>query len=291
MKKLFILSVYLFITAWWPMAAQEERFSIKGLDTIYANDQKNVALFFPFPIRQGITGSENFIFTYNREKEEHLGLLQALPGNESNLLVISNTGAVFSYIVRYSENLNKLNYFIEYSGSIGNENPNFQNKSEGEEEVIAVQTVPEKLVTDKEFYYKNFSAYLLRNKQRLGNIKKRREGIQLKVENIVFQGEELYFEIKIDNNSPIDYEPAFLSIAVETRQKGKKKSIQKLVQEPVYTYRVPLKVQKGNVARFVYVLPKFSIAEDKVVVIDLKEMNGERDIKLKVKKKFINNPN
>lgn len=32
--------------------------SVHVLDTIYANDQKNVALFFPEPIRQGITGSK-----------------------------------------------------------------------------------------------------------------------------------------------------------------------------------------------------------------------------------------
>ncbi len=44
------------------------------LDTIYANDTKNVALFFPEPIRQGITGSDNFVFTYNREKEQYFGL-------------------------------------------------------------------------------------------------------------------------------------------------------------------------------------------------------------------------
>ncbi|MGB3150202.1 MAG: conjugal transfer protein, partial [Maribacter sp.] len=40
----------------------------KPLDTIYANDQKNVALFFPNSIRQGITGASHFVFTYNREK-------------------------------------------------------------------------------------------------------------------------------------------------------------------------------------------------------------------------------
>ena len=32
-------------------------------DTLYANDTKNVALFFPNPIRQGITGSENLLLT------------------------------------------------------------------------------------------------------------------------------------------------------------------------------------------------------------------------------------
>jgi len=107
----------------------------------------------------------------------------------------------------------------------------------------------------------------------------------------VFSRDELYFVLKIDNRSSIDYDLSLLDISVETRKKGKKKSMQKLVQEPVYKYWMPKKIAKGEVSRFVYVLPKFSIAEDKVVVIDLKEQNGERDIKLKVKKKFINNPN
>ncbi|GAL65136.1 conjugative transposon protein TraN [Algibacter lectus] len=93
------------------------------LDTIYANDTKNVALFFPEPIRQGITGLENFVFTYNREKEQYFGLLQAKQGKESNLLVININGAIFSYIVRYKAQLSKLNYFIPMTSSIGNEKP------------------------------------------------------------------------------------------------------------------------------------------------------------------------
>ena len=97
------------------------------LDTIYANDTKNVALFFPDPIKQGITGSVNFVFTYNREKEQHFGLLQASPGEESNLLIINRNGAVFSYIVRYKKQLSKLNYFIPGTQSIGNEKPVLEN--------------------------------------------------------------------------------------------------------------------------------------------------------------------
>ncbi|MDT0651762.1 conjugal transfer protein TraN, partial [Zunongwangia sp. F297] len=93
------------------------------LDTIYANDTKNVALFFPEPIRQGITGSDNFVFTYNREEEQYFGLLQAKPGKESNLLVVNRNGSIFSYIVRYKKQLSKLNYFIPLSKSIGNERP------------------------------------------------------------------------------------------------------------------------------------------------------------------------
>jgi len=79
--------------------------------------------------------------------------------------------------------------------------------------------------------------------------------------------------------------------SLRNSQQGRKKSIQKLAISPVYEYLVPEIIPQKKSSRFVYVLPKFSIAEDKIVVIDLKEQQGERDIKLKIKKRFINNPN
>ena len=260
------------------------------LDTIYANDRMNVALIFPEPIRQGITGSEDFVFTYNREKEQHLGLLQAIPGEVSNLLVISTTGSIFSYIVKYSQELEKLNYFIAETGKIGNEIPELSEKLI-EDQALFSDAKAEKELADKETYYQDFSSHLLRSKQRIGKLRKRKDGVELKVQNIVFHNSELYFVLEINNNSPIDYEPAFLNISVETRKQGRKKSIQKLSVSPVYKYLVPEIIPQKKSSRFVYVLPKFSIAEDKIVVIDLKEQQGERDIKLKINKRFINKPN
>jgi len=111
MKKYLVISGFLVIAGFVNLAAQERKVQNPVLDTIYANEHKNVALFFPEPIRQGITGTENFVFTYNREKYQHLELLQATPGKESNLLVISTNGSIFSYILKYSERLDKLNYF------------------------------------------------------------------------------------------------------------------------------------------------------------------------------------
>jgi len=130
----------------------------------------------------------------------------------------------------------------------------------------------------------------LKSKPRFGHIKKRNEGINLRLENIVFDKEELYFVIEIKNTSPIDYELNFLNLSKETRKNGKKKSIQKLVLEPVFKYNLPGIIPVGKTARFVYVLPKFSIAADKVVVIDLKELNGERDLRLRLRKRVVNNP-
>ena len=278
MKKYIIISA-LIISAFAKANAQETQV----LDTIYANDTKNVALFFPEPIRQGITGSDNFVFTYNRVKEQYFGLLQATPGKESNLLIINRNGAIFSYIVRYRKQLSKLNYFVSQSSSIGNEKPIIIDNTE----VIEV----ENLVDNSTFYYTKFSSYLLERKQRIGTIQKRNESIVLSVENIVFDKEELYFVIHIENKSSLDYDLNFLNLSLETRQKGKRKSLQKLLQDPIFKHNVPSRIAEGEVVKLVYVMPKFSIINDRRLVVELNEKNGERDLKLKVSHKYINNPN
>ncbi|MGO1585554.1 MAG: DUF4138 domain-containing protein [Mesonia sp.] len=277
MKNLILISTFLCGTAF----AKAQTPII--LDTIYANDQKNVALFFPQPIRQGITGSDNFVFTYNREKQQYFGLLQAKPGMESNLLVVNRDGSIFSYIVRYKEQLTKLNYFMPKSGSIGNEKPIVADSAKVNESKTQLR--------NEVYYYQKFCSYLLDRKQRIGRIKKRDEGIVLSVENIVFDKEELYFVIQIENKSTLDYDLNFLKLSIETRQKGKKKSLQRLYQKSIFKYNLPSKVAENETVRLVYVLPKFSISNDRRAVLELNEKNGERHLKLKISHRFINNPN
>jgi len=253
------------------------------LDTIYANDTKNVALFFPEPIRQGITGSENYVFTYNREKEHYFGLLQAKPGKESNLLVININGSIFSYIVRYKAQLSKLNYFIPMTSSIGNEKPNV-------EDSIQTET-SEKSIDNSTYYYQKFCSHLLDKRQYLGRYIRRNNGVILRVENIVFDQSALYFVIQIRNNSTLDYDLNFLNLSIETRQKGKRKSLQRLYQEPIFKYNMPSKIAENEMVRFIYVMPNFSLSNNRRVILDLNEKDGERNIEMKISHKYINNPN
>ena len=252
------------------------------LDTIYANNKKNVSLFFPEPIRQGITGSDNFVFTFNREREQYFGLLQATPGNDSNLLVINTNGSVFSYILSYRENLSKLNYFIPQAQSIGNEKPTTKKLFPSEQ--LETQAADQN-------YYERACLYLLKQKKKISALSKSSYGVILTIENIVFDKEQLYFVIRIENGSSLDYDLNFLNLSVETRKKGKKKSLQSIGQEPIFKYGLPEKVKEREIKKLVYVLPKFSISNERQLILELNEKNGERDLKLKVSHKFINNPN
>jgi hypothetical protein len=272
----------MFATALLPLlcSAQDTSQTQKILDTIYANDSKNVALFFPEPIRQGITGSDNFVFTYNREKEQYFGLLQAKPGKESNLLVVDREGAVFSYIICFKTELSKLNYFIPLSKAIGNEKP-----------ITGSQIIAEnEQHTDKTDYYTRACTYLLNNKQPITTLQTRDYGIVLSVTNIVFDKEELYFVIEIENTSSLVYDLNFLELSIETRQKGQRKSVQRITRKPIYKHNLPSKIVENGTARLVYVLPKFSLSNDRRVIFTLNEKDGERNIELKIPHLFINNP-
>ncbi|WP_282081277.1 DUF4138 domain-containing protein [Aquimarina algiphila] len=260
MKTIILIAITLFTNL---VVAQQR------LDTIYANDKKNVALFFPEPIRQGITGASNFVFTYNREKEQYFGLLQATLGTESNLLTVTKDGQVYSYILKYREQLTKLNYFITPKASIGNEQP----KEIKEKPVVQPQNLNPNRIT----YFQKFSNYLLKSKYE-PIATKRKKGIKLQLQKTVYNGSEVYLVLEIKNKSEINFEINYLNIYRANGNKKRKASFQKLEQMVIYTFKMPNQVKTGEKKRFVYVLPKFVLGDNEKLQIELKELKGSRRV-------------
>tara|TARA_R110002096_G_scaffold265300_1_gene458760 strand:- start:1154 stop:1951 length:798 start_codon:yes stop_codon:yes gene_type:complete len=243
-----------------------------SVDTIFANDKMNVSLFFPNQIRQGITGTENFVLTYNREKEQYFGLLQAKPGEESNLLIITNDGQVYSYILKYSEHLSKLNYFIQEEESIGNEKPKIIDS------LIVKDTLMD--INDKTIYYKKFSEYLLKSKLcPIGT--KRNKGMVLRLLKVAYNKDDVYLVIEIRNHSGIDFEIDYLNVSRVQGNKKRKASYQSLEQEVIYKHDMPKTVGNNNAKRLVYVLPKFVLGENERLQIELRELKGSRKLVLR----------
>jgi hypothetical protein len=246
----------------------------KPLDTIYANDKKNVALFFPNPIRQGITGANHFVFTYNREKEQYFGLLQAKPGTESNLLAVTNNGKVYSYILKYAENLPKLNYFINENESIGSELP------------IKIKQKPEvkplNEYTNRITHFQKFSEYLLKsNFERLET--ERKKGIKVQLQKMTYDASEVYLVIEVKNKSGINFEIDYLNVYRTNGNKKRKASYQKLRQEVIYKHKMPNSIIDGESQRFVYVLPKFVLGDNEKLMLELKELKGSRKVVLETR--------
>ncbi|WP_149275612.1 DUF4138 domain-containing protein [Pareuzebyella sediminis] len=263
-KTLLFLSLALSIS----ISAQRQ------LDTIYANDQKNVALFFQSPIRQGITGASHFVFTYNQEKEQYFGLLQAKPGLESNLLAVTSDGSVYSYILKYSKRVSKLNYFISANESIGNEAPIGK----------PVQQEKKNIVTDENriSYFQRACDYLLKSKSQ-AIATKQKQGIKLELKQMVYDGSEVYLVIEVKNTSGINFDIDYLNVYRTNGNNKRKASYQRLQQDVIYQHHLQSSIINGLSQQFVYVLPKFVLGDNEKLMLELKELNGSRKLIVETK--------
>lgn len=64
------------------------------------------------------------------------------------------------------------------------------------------------------------------------------------------------------------------------------------IREPVVgQHHLPTKIVEDGIIRFIYVMPKFSLSSDRRAILELNEKDGERNIKLNISHRYINNPN
>jgi len=252
-------------------------------DTLYANHSHNVALFFPSPIRQAVSGSENYTFSYNRSIPQNFGLLQASPGTKSNLLVVTTDGQLYSFALHYKKELPQTYKFIRVNTSIGHENQTTKvSKWEKVIDSTIVNSQKNALHSRKANHFENLCSSLLLNNSK--NLKsKRKDGIILTLQNIEYHGREVYLVLDIANKSGIDFGLEYLKVFKVNGNPRRKSSYQKFQLVPVYAYNHPVMVKNSMNKRFVYVVPKFTFGDSEKLIFELKEKRGSRTLNLRWK--------
>ncbi|MDO7174038.1 DUF4138 domain-containing protein [Mariniflexile sp. AS56] len=178
---------------------------------------------------------------------------------------------IYIYILKYSDTIKKLNYFIKKSESIGNEKPETIESAELEE------------VNKKDdiinLYYRRYSEYLLKSKS-YTMVSKRKQGIVLKLLKVAYNKDEVYMVMEIKNSSGIDLIVDYLNIYAINGNKKVRASFQRIEQEVIFKYKVPDVVTDKQSHRFVYVLPKFVLGDNEKLYVELQELKGNRKISL-----------
>lgn len=247
------------------------------LDTIYANEKMNLALFFPTNIRQGIVGAENFVFSYNRERGQPLGLLKATKGKQSNLLVVTTDGKVYSYIIKYAAALQEMNRFVSFSESIGHEH---QRPALVIRDTIKSDT---NVVVRKQYsndFLERSCISILKQTERK-NILKYKGKMSLGIKNMIYYEDLVFMQFEISNQSGIDFDIDYLKVAMVIGNDKRKASYQSVPLVPRYVYEIPRKTRHGQIARFVYVIPKFTLGDNEKLELILKELKGNRELVLR----------
>jgi len=248
-------------------------FAQEQLTPIYCNQNQNVSFIMPAAIEQAVTGSEDFVFSYNQQMPDSLGLLQGKPGLDSNLLIRTVDGGLYSYILKYKDTLSRFNYFIS-----ANEQINSQNYKPLKEKEVIVRNL--KTTGDKsETYFERHSHYYLNTSKDRLEVEKE-QGLKFEVRSVNYYRDHIFVVYAIESNSKIDFEINSLELYKIQGKKSRKSSFQKLLIEPVYSYRLPENIHKTEKIHFVIAYPKITIGSNENLKIGLTETKGSRYLEL-----------
>ena len=240
--------------------------------TIYCNEFQNTVVISPEPIVQAVTGSEYFVFTYDKTKPDILGLLQGTSGQQSNLVLRTLDGEIYTYTLKYRDSLSDYSFRIKRVDKIRLKDS------------IAIESkpLPEKsaeIKDRKETYYQKLSAYFASMaKKRLAV--KRKAGIRMEVLGMQYHRDVVYITYRIKNRSNISLEIGDLALFKVLGKKARRSSFQKIRLEPVYKQEVPKVVAVGEERKFSVVYSKFSLGEHQRLRLELNETRGSRFIEL-----------
>lgn len=271
---------------------------------IYANSTKNVTLIFSNPIKKGVSGSEHFKFGYNKLEPSRIGILKASFGEESNLLVLTENGDLYSFIIRYSKDLKVLNHFISVNMSVGNERGSVSKNQIKKNVIVDKMEIDDAPV--EEITVNNYDNVPLRDsiniydKLCVNEVKKpvffkriytSKNDILLSFKNITYLNNEIYITLRIQNKSTLDYDIDYLNFYIASRNKNKNTTSQTIPYKPKYIYNFKPSIKNGEYLDVIYVYQKFTINENKILLVELTEQNGERNLQLEILNTIINNPN
>jgi len=239
---------------------------------IYCNDFQNTVVISPEPIVQAVTGSDHFVFSYDKTKPDMLGLLQGSPGHQSNLILRTSGGNIYIYTLKYSDSLSDYSFQIKREDRI----------RLSDSIVTDSKPLPKKIIEvrdRKETYYQKLSAYFAsKTKKRLAI--KREAGMRIEVLGMQYHRDEVFITYRIKNRSRISFEIGDLALFKVQGKKARRSSFQKIRLEPVYKEEVPKAVAVGEERKFSVVYSKFSLGEHQGLHVELNEARGSRFFKL-----------
>ena len=142
-----------------------------------------------------------------------------------------------------------------------------------------------------EYLLKELSAQILAKKERRIHPRKtREEGVKFQLSNIWLKNDLLFFELSISNMTNISYTVEGFHWWIDDKKQLKATNVQEFQIVPKFQYYGVKNIPAGTTLREVFVLPKLTIPENRVLRIEMLEKalgNTGRKLSLEVKNRDI----
>ena len=248
---------------------------------IEAGFTKTVHILFPSPVTYIDIGSMDII-AGKADGAENVVRVKAAVRNfaaETNLTVITEDGGFFTFDVYYAENpvVSTLNLTVQEPqpesmkkpAAVGYPQPT---APASESRVLLREVGREKPATIKRM----LSDIYRQNRTDVKGIRTKKYGIEVEVLGIYVFNDVIYMHTCISNDTNISFEVDARRFIVADRKLTKRTAQQQTPLEILRVCNDPAVVRGHQRQRTVFALPKLTIPDDKVLLLEIVEKNGAR---------------
>lgn len=216
---------------------------------------KTTSLIFPFPVKHVDRGSKEVIVQQVTAAENIL-LVKAAASNfcETNLSVITSDGSLYTFDVCYDP-----------------------------APAVWVYQLP----VQKQASPAMYAAAILDNPPLIKNVHQRRWDLCFGLQGIYVRGEILYYQLRLKNESALDYTLDALRFSIRDKKQAKRTAVQERELSPLLVAGSASLVKAHEETTIVVALQTHTLANKKILCVEATETGGGRSLSLTVKNKFI----
>lgn len=238
-----------------------------GLEITY---DKTVHIIFPSPVRYVDLGSPNLI-AGKADGAENVIRVKATRKHfqsETNMSVITEDGNFYTFNVKYADEPLLLNVemcdFIHDGEAVNRPN----NAMEIYLQELAGESPRLVRLIMKSVYEQN--------KRKVKHIGCKRFGVQYLLKGLYAHGELIYFHTEVKNATNVPFDVDFVTFKIVDKKIMKRTAMQEQVIYPLRAFNYVTRVDGKKNERTVFALPKFTIPDDKKLIVEMYEKQGGR---------------
>lgn len=233
---------------------------------LQVSDQKTTHLVFPYPVTYVDLGNSGIIAAKATSAENIVRLKAAGTSfPETNMTVLTSNGKLYMFTVNYQHDPKVLSLDMGAATST-------VTASQSGEAILSNSPIPQG----------NLDAYSKQALARGGSsANESANQLSVKAGSVGYKQETLFFPLHVANKSNVTYDVDFVKFYIQDKKVAKRTAEQALEIVPIYAYNgSQKKIEAKGKLEQVYVFKKFTIPEQKQLIIEVYEKGGGRNVKL-----------
>ncbi|MFK7102230.1 DUF4138 domain-containing protein [Flavobacterium oreochromis] len=266
---------------------------------IKVNENKFITILFDSNITQGAIGNDDFILEYSEDSSENIALVKANSKNakSTNLVIKTQAGYLYNIDLNYGNpEKNSIVFGADAGLKIGNVKPIVSNNTGASTAVKSNvkendYTIGETVINES--YINNDCsncAKILEEKKIIKRITTDAYSMNIQLENLFYSENKLYLVVTIHNGSNIDYNINYIKTYLSQGKDSKVATSQYLEKNPINIYNTKRTIKGLSSQKMIFIYDQFTIDDNKNLIFELNESNGERNLFLKIPSFIINKP-